>query len=521
MSEIPTQQSRRTEYAILTLGVLMILGPAFLFFFNIQITERFFGAKDSLAQSPVGEVLQPTKMVRKRGEDDSAFLVAKSRDPIFVGDRILTGKNSSTRISLKDGSVLDLGPDAMIRIEPIRTFGLGGIKKKLKITIENGAVKVKVKNTSTPITLASATGEVLKEIVPPTPAPTPTPAPSATPTPVAVAEASPSPGTSVPVPDATATPVALAEVEEPEVELSFTLEAPKPTPTPTPVPMAVKPAIAPIETPAPIVMTKNDATPTPTASVPESTPVRVAAVEKPQAPAATPFATPTPLPGEMDDEPVVKEEKPLLSRINLVMNTVKNLVVLNKAPKGLLSDNAELSEQSFKLRWKDGGISVNPPYQVWIQYQGEKKSFETRETQYTWELPLEAKGEMEWWVEVALKNGGTIKSSKQTASWKLPTPTLASPTASFPVPPEYLKGPSHNLLLTWKDTRICTGYEVNVSRSSNFKDLDFTTGTKGHFVNFPVKEPGQYYWRVACIYSDDFKLFSANRAFQVKTLNPI
>jgi hypothetical protein len=223
----------------------------------------------------------------------------------------------------------------------------------------------------------------------------------------------------------------------------------------------------------------------------------------------------------MDDEPVVKEEKPLLSRINLVMNTVKNLVVLNQAPKGLLSDNAELSKQSFKLKWKDGGISVNPPYQVWIQYQGEKKSFETRETQYTWELPLEAKGEMEWWVEVALKNGGTIKSSKQTASWKLPTPTLASPTASFPVPPEYLKGPRHNLLLTWKDTRICTGYEVNVSRSSHFKDLEFTTWSKGHFVNFPVKEPGQYYWRVACVYSDDFKLFSSHRSFQVKTLNPI
>ncbi|NDG85154.1 MAG: hypothetical protein EBX52_08990, partial [Proteobacteria bacterium] len=177
IDRIPSQ-SRSLERAVLGFGILFIAGPAVIFGLNIEITERFFGAKDVLSQSNIGEIIRPKNVVKKKGNEDSAYGSARQGDPIYVGDTVMTGKESFTRVTLSDGSVLDLGPETLVRIEPVRSFSLKGIKKKLKITVEAGAVKAKTKTNSAPIVIESSSGEILKEIIaPPVVMTTPTPAP--------------------------------------------------------------------------------------------------------------------------------------------------------------------------------------------------------------------------------------------------------------------------------------------------------------------------------------------------------
>lgn len=157
------------ERAVLAFGIILILIPLCLEAVGFRFTDRFMTAKDLLNQSPIGEVIRKQKTVRKRAESSGIFSPITPGDSIFVGDRVLTGKESSARITLSDGSILELGPESLIRIEPVRAVGLGGIKRKLKITLESGTVKAAVRSQSAPVVIENTKGEVILEATPPPP----------------------------------------------------------------------------------------------------------------------------------------------------------------------------------------------------------------------------------------------------------------------------------------------------------------------------------------------------------------
>jgi hypothetical protein len=521
--------SRRIEKTVLSIGVLLILIPTAVFVLNIQITERFFGARDVLSQSNIGEIIRPKKIVKKRSGEDSAYGSASQGDPIYVGDTVMTGKDSFTRVNLSDGSVLDLGPDTLVRIEPVRSFSFKGIKRKLKITVEAGAVKAKAKVNSAPIVLESATGEVLKEIAPPPVVmapPTPAPIAVVTPTPApAIAGALPgsqTPPSSVALP-ATPTPVAVA-VEEDEF-FEAVVAAPTPPPAPAPIAKKAESAIAKffgsksepvtVATPAPVASPSASATPGLIAKGEPKPEPKASQAVAPIVPAPAPVAAPV---FRFDPEVDTKktEVAPLLSKAVITVKKPVAVQVLTPEHKGILPDTVKLEDQHFNLSWKDGGVAVKPPYTVWIEHNGNREKRVTEENKTVWNIPLEAEGKIEWWVEVALRDEGKIESKKQLASWAFPTPKLSSPANQLEVPDFYLIGPKRDLTLTWKSSPICKKFEVAVSKMENFTSVLLKTETDKNFQNFSNPAPGTYYWRVACDYTDSFRLFSKPSQFIIK-----
>ena len=163
------------ERSILILGLVLIILPLLIELSGYRLIARIGSGKDPMNQSPIGEVIRQKRTVRKRNEASISFASINPGDALFVGDRILTGKDASARIQLTDGNLLELGPESLIRIEPVRTLGFGGIKRKIKITLESGSVKAAVRPDGAPVVVENTKGEVILEALPPPSPPVPVP----------------------------------------------------------------------------------------------------------------------------------------------------------------------------------------------------------------------------------------------------------------------------------------------------------------------------------------------------------
>jgi hypothetical protein len=554
------------ERAYLAVGVFLLAVPSLLLITNFQIVERIFGARDVLTQSPIGEVIRLQKSVRKHGETESAFYAASAGDPVFVGDTILTGKSSGTRITLSGGEIIELGPESMIRIEPIRDFSAsGGVKKKIKVTVEAGTVKAAAtKPNSAPMILESSSGALIAEIAPPAPPAASTPAPTSTPAAI--------------IPTTTTKEVvATKEVVVPMETVQALVPTPAPipvfTPEPEPVFVEVKSVPEPIptapktkpsileriksiavSTPEPVVEVTSKPSPTtaPTTS-PIAAPVAAPTVAttvstKDPLPTSTPLAiketTPAPTlnqsrplsPAEIiaREEVIVEKENKELKRLNLpsrvtetaierpllsfvvpAVREPEKIMIVNAQGRTKVDDELELDQQKFKLQWKDLGIIIKRPYQVHVSQNGKTTVLKTERNFLEIPVPDEANGKLDWWVEAELKNGGKSQSDKQSVSWEMPTPITASPANGETISDSRLKGTNRFLTLGWKDMPICTEFEVQISKDGDFKNDTKTTRTKDHFLPFSVPGPGQYYWRVGCVFPNNLKTYSKSASFVI------
>jgi len=464
MNRTDLAPSRSIEKAVLGAGIFLLLVPGAILFTNLRLVDTLFQSSDVLSLSPIGEIKRPERIVRRRGEDQLAFLTVRSGEPIFVGDTILTGKDSSTRIHLSDGSVLQVGPESMIKIDPVRNFSFKGIKKKFNVTIQAGEIKAKKEADSPPIVFKSLSGSVLQELS----------------SPAAPEEATP---------------------------MEFTVvSAPETLPNPASVPVA-----------APEVANQAPASP---AELPPLTPELITAPGTGRM--ITDFLSklePEAVEIKKQETSPSQEDQPLLSKFSAPIQEVPDIEVDPLPPTSILSDDADLKDLKFHFKWKDAGFRVKLPYVLKIQHKGNLLEFQTPGLEYDWPLPLEADGTIKWWVTATLADGSSIESKKQDSSWRLPKPILASPGNNLELPEFYLKGESHEVLLTWKQMKVCTGYEVNVSKSEDFKVLEFKASTRKNFHTFPVAKPGRYFWRVGCAYSKDFSAFSNPFSFKLSKLN--
>lgn len=195
------------EKSVLILGLALIALPILIELTGFRFTERLSPGKDLLSQSPIGEIIRQSRSVRKRREASTSFSSITPGESLFVGDRIMTGKGASARVNLTDGNILELGPESLIRIEPVRSLGFGGIKRKIKITLESGTVKAAVRSDGAPIVVENTRGEVILEALPP-------------PVPPAPASLTVPPNVSAPAPEFVAVEAKSAQVTLPEIETS-------------------------------------------------------------------------------------------------------------------------------------------------------------------------------------------------------------------------------------------------------------------------------------------------------------
>jgi hypothetical protein len=511
--------TRMTENAILLAGILMILGPGALILLNIQLTEQFFGARDILAQSPIGEITQPRKVVRKKGEEDSAYLKARQGDPVFEGDTVLTGKESSTRVTLSDGTVLELGPESMIRIDPVRSFSFKGIQKKFEVTVETGAIKAKAKSNSAPVVLKSSAGSVLKEIAPVSvvkkktpgflpnlarnlpipfvsaprtvsPVATEKPAGSSLPAQKAPAGTAPVPAPSLPTTTAAQEPPPGIEEEFEVEEAVVSVPAPAAPPVSAPVnPPVSAPVGAPatgVKAPVPTAMSKlpgvseRDLIPDTEelmdvpleveekpilskpvlAMAPKPKPLPLPAMPLPALPSLPPVAVASPTP-----TPVViatPAAPPVALPVATPTPTPAPAPIVKATPipreTEIQTLPAKVKENVFQLVWKDKRKNPKAQYKVSVVHGGRTSNIIASETETTWTLPPKKEGTMDWFVEGLNDDGSFSKSNVRTESWKIAT--VISPD----LVPEGSEILQDKIRLHWKDKRKSpTGpYKVSI-----------------------------------------------------------
>ncbi|MBU6154858.1 MAG: hypothetical protein KGP28_11195 [Bdellovibrionales bacterium] len=481
--------SRSTERSVLISGLLLLLIPGGILLSNVRIADFFVFSTDLLSLSPIGEVIRPDKIVRRRGEDDVAFATINSGDPVFVGDTIITGKDSSTRIDLSDGGTLEVGPESMIKITPVRSFSFKGIQKKFDITVQSGSVKASTKDSSYPFVFKDLLGSIIKEVTPTEPRLT-------------------------------------NSISDPQDSDASKMRNPD---------LATKENYVLVEAPRPEDLPSSRKSPAPPLALPGSKGL----TQAPSAPNTLPPLTPALLREagtakmiqdflsnlEPDDSELKNKaqgedsgSQPLLTRFFAPLQNVPDIEVDPLPPTTIISEEADLKDQHLIFRWKDVGFRLRPPYVLKIQHKDILQSHETPLTEYQWSLPYEEEGRVVWWVEASLLDGVKIESAKQEASWKLPTPILASPGNNLELPEFYLKGETHEVLLTWKQMKICKSFELNVSKNRDFKSLEFKAVTPKNFHTFPVMKPGRYFWRVGCAYTKDFKAFSKPFSFTLSRL---
>lgn len=446
------------ERAILGLGIVFILIPLLLEAIGFRFTDRFMNTKDLLNQSPIGEVLRQRKTVRKRAEDSSVFAPLVPGDSIFVGDRVLTGKESSARITLSDGNILELGPESLIRIEPIRAVGIGGIKRKLKITLESGTVKAAVRSQSSPVVVENTKGEVILEATPPPPLPPPPPVQASS----GIEAASDKPQSTI-----------VSEPEFSSAELSLTG-------------LNAEPAPAPVRE----LIQQED--------------FRAKNESNRKNPSA---------------EKEKSEDRPLLSKINLIVRPPAEEIVFLPFPRDItLSDRIPIRHQHLKVEWKPIGYGIGGSYLVSLKENGIERTVETKNSFVELPVPDASHGRLEFKVTAPMKDGDSIQSKQNSLQWKLPSPTLVTPAHNEKVLESSLIGKSKKLLLSWKEMPACIRFRVEVTgKAGGSTTPNLVHETVENFIPVPLVGSNLWTWRVWCYFSDQTGIPSSSSDFTLET----
>jgi hypothetical protein len=444
---------RWDERSILVLGLLMMACPIGMEIAGIRISERYLSGRDLLNQSPIGELIRVRKSVRKRAETEPGFSSLVPGDPLFVGDRVLTGKDATARITLTDGNVVELGPESLIRIEPIRSIGIGGVKRKIKITLESGTVRAAVRNNTAPILVESPKGEVILEATPlPAPIPAPAPAPPA------------STGMTGDITAGSAAPA-----------LEFkSVERHEP------------------ETAAPVQELIQQ----------EEKRVRM----EPKSLASAAMEVPEP-----DIRPLLSK----LALV--VKPTASSIDVLEFPSDPVLNPQLPFSAQKLRLRWKSVGFGLDGKYRVRMVLNGDQKNHEVSDEQLEVPLPASATGTLEFTIQARLKNGETISSKNFRSQWSLPGPVPMLPRHHAVVTPSLLRGKNKKILLSWKTMPTCLGYALELSRERGaWNGSETRYETQENFLAVPLPASGYWKWRVSCRYTEGLEVSSPVMGFTLR-----
>src|SRR5258708_6963569 len=106
---------RRNHWTLPILVLFCLVGSLTAFWLLLSDYEKSAGeAKDE----PLGVVFAVGNDVQRKTRTSYLWIEVEQGMPLFAQDSIQTGAGSFASIRLKDGSILELGEDTLVRIEP-------------------------------------------------------------------------------------------------------------------------------------------------------------------------------------------------------------------------------------------------------------------------------------------------------------------------------------------------------------------------------------------------------------------
>jgi hypothetical protein len=495
------------EKALLVLACLLFGASLALYVSDFPLARYIFDLGDEGHHPQVGLVGASQGSIRRELDGESEFKPIKASDPLFDDDVVVTGPDGGATLQLDDGSLLELGPDSMVRLHFTSKLSLGGISRAAAIDVVTGSVK------SRPSRGQPAVAIPVRRTLRPAPIPRLTPSPK--PAPVAVAPPpAPSPSPS-PSPTPTVDPYKLERVELISPKDGVRLSLPS-HPARLELPVAFDWSARPAGKPVQITLYKLGPGRRRTQLYRS-----VAATDAEGRGRATVVVK---SPGKYEWELRDGQGRPLAeppkARFALEpefegIDPIEPLIGGKAVSSSRLSGSL-LNDFDITLRWKPYPGATR--YRVIVRSRRNDAKGPTLERMVTgpsfrFSHGQVFSGQFYYQIKAEARNGFIARSELKPFVFSFLAPAPTMPADRSVIDAEQLEQENDSVLMTWQKTNFTDWYEIQLSTEPDFKKILRQQRQRENFYVFKSPAPGRYFWRVRSSSKDIVSPFS--RAYEL------
>lgn len=154
------------EILIILFGISLFSASSYIYTNEISLRKKLFGWQDETALDQVGLLSSGTGLIRRKTTTGRSFALISSNAQLYNLDTIVTGPAASARITMSDGSEIELGPKTMIKLEFESNLSLQGISRTATVNVVSGKVQGRSKKQKIILKSKNKTIELTKEKAP-------------------------------------------------------------------------------------------------------------------------------------------------------------------------------------------------------------------------------------------------------------------------------------------------------------------------------------------------------------------
>jgi hypothetical protein len=124
-------------------------------------------------------------------------------------------------------------------------------------------------------------------------------------------------------------------------------------------------------------------------------------------------------------------------------------------------------------------------------------------------------GQLYYQVVTPLESGFVVTSNVQKFSFSFLPPALVVPENNVQLSKGTLVKEGNRLLFTWQKTNFTLGYELEIAKDPNFKDIYVKRTLKENYYILPNPPAGQHWWRVRSFSKETSSPMSPPNSFTV------
>jgi hypothetical protein len=129
------------EVSLLVIAGLLLVGSATVYFTGFPIGSYFFGSDDTPGGEAIGQVGKRDGSLKREKSGASEFIAVNQGTPLYTKDVLVTASDARATVQLDDGSVIEMAPDTMIRLELEKRKDVSGVFRVNHVQVISGEVK--------------------------------------------------------------------------------------------------------------------------------------------------------------------------------------------------------------------------------------------------------------------------------------------------------------------------------------------------------------------------------------------
>lgn len=169
------------EKALALFSVILFLISFYWYLTDFPLKNYLWtGLEDEESQSYVGQIFKKEGQVRRLKAGELEFKNVDQGNDLFNKDTLVTHEGSQATFLLQDGSQIELGANAMVRLSFVPEASITGIQRIAKVDVVSGQVtgrarkkKIVVRFGTKEVAITKNQAKIVKAPPPPTPAPKP------------------------------------------------------------------------------------------------------------------------------------------------------------------------------------------------------------------------------------------------------------------------------------------------------------------------------------------------------------